>query len=168
MRSLCSIYSAFAVCVAGYLASSPVSLAQVRPTPTPIVKARPKALPKSGLLAVSSVSGAGTSVTGEVFGGEDIFSGELPPIAGSVYRHGESKWRFSVINNSQDRYSVNVDLIQKSESGATVKFGSYSYTLGPGQSDGDDVSVGVGARRVELNLRSYRNLTARQEDRKER
>ncbi len=118
-----------------------------------------KALPKSGLLAVSSVSGAGTSVVSDVFGNEDIFGTELPPIAGSVSRRGDSAWSFSVVNNSTDRYSVNVDLVQKNESGATVKFGSYSYTLRPGQRDGDEVASGLGARRAELSLRSYRNLT---------
>jgi hypothetical protein len=120
-----------------------------------------KKLPKSGLLAVSSVSGAGTSVVSDVFGGEDIFGTELPPIAGSISRRGESSWRFSVINNSKDRYSVNVDLVQKNENGSTVKFGSYSYTLRPGQSDGEEVAAGVGARRAELTLRSYRNLSER-------
>jgi hypothetical protein len=118
-----------------------------------------KALPKSGLLAVSSISGAGTSVVSDVFGNEDIFGAELPPIAGSVSRKGDATWSFSVINNSTDRYSVNVDLVQKNESGTTVKFGSYSYSLHPGQRDGEDVAAGVGARRAELNLRSYRNLT---------
>jgi hypothetical protein len=125
-----------------------------------------KALPKSGLLAVSSISGAGTSVVSDVFDNGDIFGTELPPIAGSVSRNGDSTWSFSVINNSTDRYSVNVDLVQKSESGATVKFGSYSYTLHPGQRDGEEVAAGVGARRAELNLRSYRNLTAMEVARK--
>lgn len=127
-----------------------------------------KPLPKSGLLAVSSISGAGTSVVGDVFGGEDIFGTEAPPISGSVSRRGESSWRFSVINNSQDRYSVNVDLAQKNETGAVVKFGSYSYTLRPGQSDGEEVAAGVGARRAELMLRNYRNLTELEKERKKR
>jgi hypothetical protein len=119
-----------------------------------------RVLPKSGLLAVSSISGAGNRIVGDVFGGEDIFGDQPPPIAGSVSRHGESAWRFSVINNSKDRYSINVDLIQKDETGSTVKFGSYSYTLNPGQSDGEEgIAAGLGARRAELNLRSYRNLT---------
>lgn len=131
-------------------------------------EARPerKRLPKSGLLAVSSISGAGTSVVGDVFGGEDIFGNELPPISGLVSRHGESAWNFSVMNNSKDRYSVNLDLVQKDETGSTVKFSSYSYTLRPGQSDGEEVAAGLGARRAELTLRSYRNLTEQEDARK--
>ncbi len=120
-----------------------------------------KKLTKSGVLAVASVSGAGSRIVGEIFGEEDIFSKELPVISGSVSRHGESAWRFSVTNNSKERYSVSVDLIQRNETGATVKFSSYSYTLHPGHSDGEDVQSGLNARRAELNLRSYRNLTLR-------
>jgi hypothetical protein len=120
-----------------------------------------KKLPKSGLLAVASVSGAGSRIVGEIFGEEDIFSKDLPSISGSVSRHGASSWRFSVTNNSKERYSVSVDLIQRNETGATVKFSSYSYTLSPGHSDGEEVQSGLNARRAELNLRSYRNLTPR-------
>jgi len=127
-----------------------------------------KRLPKSGMLAVSSISGAGTSVVGDVFGGEDIFGKELPPISGSVSRYGESGWRFSVMNNSKDRYSVNLDLVQKNETGSTVKFSSYSYTLRPGQSYGEEVAAGLSARRAELTLRSYRNLTEQEEARKKK
>lgn len=125
-------------------------------------------LPKSGMLAVSSISGAGTSVVSDLFGAEDIFGKELPPISGSVSRRGESAWHFSVMNNSKDRYSVNLDLVQKNESGSTVKLSSYSYTLGPGQSDGEEVAAGFAARRAELTLRSYRNLTEQAEARKKK
>ncbi len=121
--------------------------------------AKNQPLPKSGLLAVSAISGAGTSVVGDVFGNQDIFGTELAPIAGSVSRRSDASWSFSVINNSSDSYSVNVDLVQKNESGTTVKFSSYSYTLHPGKSAGEEVATGTGARRAELSLRSYRNLT---------
>jgi hypothetical protein len=116
-------------------------------------------LPKSGLLAVSSIAGAGRSITGDLFGGEDIFGDTLPPITGSLSRLGEGKWRFSVSNNTKDTYSVNLDLIQKSESDSTVKFSSYSYTLRPGQRESDDAMAGTGAMKAELFLRSYRNLS---------
>jgi hypothetical protein len=118
-----------------------------------------KKLPKSGLLAVSSIAGAGRSITGDLFGGEDIFGETLPPITGSVSRVGESSWRFSVSNNTKDAYTVNLDLIQKNESDSTIKFGSYSYTLKPGQKETEQVTAGTGAMKAELHLRSYRNLT---------
>lgn len=119
---------------------------------------KPKRLPKSGLLAVASVSGAGSRVVSELFGDQDMFEKELPPISGSVSRHGEANWRFSVSNNSEDRYVVNVDLIQKNENGAQVKFSSYSYTLNPGHSNGGEVQAAFNALSAELNLRSYRNM----------
>jgi hypothetical protein len=120
-----------------------------------------KKLPKSGLLAVSSIAGAGRSITGDLFGGEDIFGDTLPPITGSLSRASEEKWRFSVSNNTQDTYSVNLDLIQKDESDRTVKFSSYSYTLKPGQQESDSATAGTSAMKAELHLRSYRNLTER-------
>jgi hypothetical protein len=120
-----------------------------------------KPLPKSGLLAVSSVSGASTSVTGDLFGGEDIFGDVKAPITGSISRRGEDAWRFSVSNNSQDRYSVNIDVVQKNDSLSKVAFASYSYTLSPGQTAGQDVRAALGAMRAELHLRSYRNLTTK-------
>lgn len=131
-------------------------------------KQKPRALPKSGLLAMSSVSGAGSSIVSDVFGGEDIFGQQLPAISGSVSRQGDSSWSFEVRNNSEDRYSVNVDFRQKNAAGSTVSFGSYSYSLRPGERNGQTVSAGVGARSAELMLRSYRNLTQEQEQRKNR
>jgi len=125
-----------------------------------------KQLPKSGMLAVSSISGAGSTVVGDVFGGEDIFGAELPPITGSVSRQGEESWRFSVNNNSRDRYSVNVDFVQKDDNDGRIAFSSYSYTLRPGESYGQDVSAGLGTSKAELTLRSYRNLTQEEEERK--
>jgi hypothetical protein len=112
----------------------------------------------TGLLAVSSVSGASTSITGDVIGGEDIFGETKPPLSGSIARRGEY-WRFSVSNNSEERYTVNVDVIQKNDTLSRVAYASYSYTLKPGQSDGQEVRAALGAMRAELHLRSYRNLT---------
>jgi hypothetical protein len=121
-------------------------------------------LPKSGLLATSSISGAGSTIIGDTFGGEELFARDLPPITGSISRKDDATWSFSVSNNSEDRYSINVDLIQKSETGSTVKFGSYSYSLRPGQSERQTVQAGSNVSRAELHLRSYRNLTAQRKN----
>jgi hypothetical protein len=119
-------------------------------------------LPKSGLLATSSISGASSTILGDTFGGEELFDKELPPLTGSISRKDDATWSFSVSNNSNDRYSLNVDLIQKNESGSTVKFGSYSYSLRPGQTERQTAQAGSNASRAELHLRSYRNLTPSQ------
>jgi hypothetical protein len=115
-----------------------------------------KKLPSSGLLAVSSISGATSTTTGDIFGDEDMFGKALPPLTGSVSRKSEEMWSFRVTNNSEDKNSDNLDLIQKNEDGTTVKFGSYSYTLKAGQSDGQDVTSGLNASKGELYLRNYR------------
>ena len=116
-------------------------------------------LPKSGLLAASSMSGAANTQIGDTFGDGDLTGKEIPPITGSVFRKGTDRWAFRVVNNSKDIYSVNVDLIQRNLSGAQVKFESYSYTLKPGARDGEEVGSGLGTMKAELNLRSYRNIS---------
>ena len=121
--------------------------------------AKPAKLPKSGLLAVSSLSGAGNTITSDAFGGEDFTGANVAPITGSVSRVGESSWVCKVFNNSSDEYSINVDLKQLDLDGHQVKFGSYSFRLKPGASDQITVEAGLNARRAELWLRSYRNLT---------
>ncbi|MFO0416594.1 MAG: hypothetical protein ACK5Y6_04835 [Pseudomonadota bacterium] len=131
-------------------------------------KKKERELPKSGVLASASVSGASSSVVSDVFGGEDIFGSELPPLTGSVSRKGESTWRFSVSNNSTDRYRVNVDLIQRNETNYNVKTTSYTYTLNPGHVEDMEVTAGFGARAAELYLRSYRNLSEEQRQREKK
>ncbi|MEY4700687.1 MAG: hypothetical protein RL326_874 [Pseudomonadota bacterium] len=121
--------------------------------------AKPSKLPKSGLLAVSSLSGAGNTVTTDAFGGEDFTGADVAPITGSVSRVGESSWVCKVFNNSKDEYSINVDLKQQDLNGSQVKFGSYSFRLKPGASDQITAEAGLNARRAELWLRSYKNLT---------
>jgi hypothetical protein len=124
-------------------------------------------LPKSGLLAVSSISGATSSTTGETFGGDTLFDPELPPLSGSIYRKDERTVFFSVTNNSTDRYSVNVDVLQKDQAGRTLKFSSYSHTLKAHESLQERALADRNASRFELFLRSYRNLSAEQRARQE-
>jgi hypothetical protein len=116
-------------------------------------------LSNGGLLAVSSLSGAGNTITSDAFGGEDFTGANVAPITGSVSRAGESAWVCKVFNNSSDEYSINVDLKQLDLGGSQVKFGSYSFRLKPGASDKVTVESGLNARRAELWLRSYKNLT---------
>jgi hypothetical protein len=108
---------------------------------------------KNGLLAVSSISGAGSSIIGDISGGEDIFSAVKPPISGSVSKIPGDRWSFMVENNTSDHYKVDIELIQRDLSGSTVKFSSYSYSLRPKSKAQDTVSAGLNARRAELFLR---------------
>lgn len=108
---------------------------------------------KDGLLAVYSISGAGSSVVGDTFGGEDIFSDIKPPISGSVSKIPGDRWSFVVENNTSDHYKVDIELIQRDSSGSTVKFSSYSYSLRPQSKAQESVSAGLNARRAELFLR---------------
>jgi hypothetical protein len=102
------------------------------------------------------------------FGGEDLSGEHKAPITGSVARSDASHWTIKVCNNNKDSYLVNVDLIQRNESGTTVKFVSYSYRLKPGQSEEEIVPMGLNARSAQLVLRSYRNLSEEQRKREEK
>lgn len=125
-------------------------------------EAKKKKLPGSGTLAYSSISGASTSTVVDSFGGEDLSGEHVAPITGSVARNDATTWTMRVFNNNQDTYLVNVDLIQRDDRGAQVKFVSYSYRLKPGQSEEEIVPMGLNARSAQLVLRSYRNLTDEQ------
>lgn len=125
---------------------------------------KPKPLPKSGLLASTSITGAGNTVVTDTFGGEDLTGTDIAPITGSVSRKDEENWSFRVMNNSQDTYSFSVSLKQRDENGNVVKYGSFSFQLRGGQSDSRDVQVGFNASGADLTLDSYRNVSARRDD----
>lgn len=127
-----------------------------------------KKLPGSGTLAYSSISGASSSTVVDSFGGEDLSGEHVAPITGSVARNDATSWTLKVMNNNKDTYLVNVDLVQRDETGATVKFVSYSYRLKPGQSEDEIVPMGLNARSAQLVLRSYRNLTEEQRKREQK
>ncbi len=120
----------------------------------------PKRLPRSGNLSTSLKAGSAMSTVPEPFGGDDISGDKLPPITGSVSRTGRDTWTMKVFNNTKDEYSVDLDVIQVNPRGATVKTDSFSYRLKPGESEQEKVSTGIGAMDAELNLRSWKNLSA--------
>ena len=124
----------------------------------------PSKLPSSGNLSTSLKSGAASAEVPEPFGGDDISGDQLAPITGSVSRATRDSWSMKVFNNTQDEYSVDLDVFQLNMAGQTVKTDSYSYRLKPGSSEQEMISAGIGARDAELNLRHYRNLS--QEKRK--
>ena len=122
--------------------------------------AKPKKLPKSGLLASTSISGAGNTIVSDTFGGEDLTGTDIAPITGSVSRIDEKTWGFKVFNNSDDTYSFSVDLTQKTDAGAAITTSSYSFQLRPKSSDSRQVQSVLRAAGADLVLRTYRNLTA--------
>lgn len=140
--------SLFAVCLSALVCAS--ASAQLED---------PSKLPSSGNLSTSLKSGAAVAEIPEPFGGDDISGDRLAPITGSVSRATRDSWSMKVFNNTQDEYSVDVDVLQLNTGGQTVKTDSFSYHLKPGHSEQEMISAGIGARDAELNLRRWRNLS---------
>jgi hypothetical protein len=121
-------------------------------------------LPKSGLLASTSVTGAGNTVVTDAFGGEDLTGTDVAPITGSVSRKGSENFTFRVFNNTKDTYSFSVSLRQRDDNGSVVKYGSFSFQLKGGESDSRDVQRGFNASGADLTLDSYKNVSAQRRD----
>ncbi len=120
-----------------------------------------KELPKSGTLSATVQSGQAVNVAAEPFGFDDNNAGAVAPLTGSVSRQGVGYWRARVFNNSQtDTYSAHVELLQRNERKVVVRRDAFTYTIGPKSEKSEVVSEGVGVRGAELNLLSYKNLTA--------
>jgi len=120
-----------------------------------------KELPKSGTLSATVQSGQAVNVASEPFGFDDNNAGAVSPLTGSVSRQGVGYWRARVFNNSQkDTYSVHVELLQRNERNVVVRRDAFTYTIGPKKEKSEVVPEGVGVRGAELNLVSYKNLTA--------
>jgi hypothetical protein len=124
----------------------------------------PKKLPKSGLLASTSITGASNTVVTDAFGGEDLTGTDVAPITGSVSRKGSENFTFRVFNNTKDTYSFSVSLRQRDDNGSVVKYGSFSFSLKGGESDSRDVQRGFNASGADLTLDSYKNLSAQRRD----
>ena len=89
-----------------------------------------KVLPKSGSLSSTVTGGYRGSMGVDVPWGENVLSEEpTSPITGSVSRVSPGQWVMRVFNNSEDRYSVNLEVAQYNIRGAQIKGDSFSYTL---------------------------------------
>jgi hypothetical protein len=132
-----------------------------------------KALPKSGNLATSSVSGAASAAIPDPFGEVDPSGRQISPITGSVSRSNADQWIVKIFNNSKQEYAVTVDVVQRAGrsgdgaygalGGSEVRRDSFSLTLKSGSFSERRVPAGVGAKEVELNLRSWKNLSKREQ-----
>lgn len=116
-------------------------------------------LPSSGVLATTGGgAGMGVKVPG-VWGASDDASGSgATPLAGSVQKVGND-WKAVISNNSEDSYSVSLDVYQSNKDGAKIKSDSFSTTLRPKSSSERTFTGASGAVGGTLYLRSWRNLT---------
>jgi len=121
-------------------------------------------LPGSGTLSVSGVGGFEGKTVDGVWGGLDGKGDQKAPISGSVSRAGRDKWVMRLFNNSEDKYSVNVEVVQQDEAGKSIKKDRYSYTLSAGESKERSINARANTEQCQLNLTSWKNLSPPKEE----
>ncbi len=120
------------------------------PTPTP--------LPQSGVLSRSSTFGYNTKIVEGAWGSESDASSK-PPITGSISKVSDREWVAKLFNNSEDTYTVSVEVKQMNAAGKRERSDSFSARLGPNENT--ERTLGATARTVdaELELRNWKNIS---------
>jgi hypothetical protein len=122
------------------------------PTPTPF--------PQKGVLSRAATKNYNTKIVdGPWAGGGD--SQGAAPIAGSVSRKSGREWVAKLYNNSEDAYSVSVEVIQMNKSGKKEKTDSFSTRLSAKGSYERSLRATERTVDCQLNLVSWKNLTAK-------
>lgn len=116
-----------------------------------------KDLPQSGTLSATSSAGTSAEVPNP-WGGVSLDDGKPNPISGSVSKVSANQWMMKVFNNSQDPYSVSLEVEQLDTSGRRARSDYFSYTLKAGASAQQPISASPQTRDMRLNLRSWKNL----------
>lgn len=158
MAAIGCLYSAF-VFPLDLNAESPKVVAPVTAAATTAPAPAPTAnLPKSGSLSRSFTGVHGNRSVSEPIGGIDVRGTDPAPISGSCSKITPRKWRMKVFNNSEETFSVNVEVEQRSSAGARLKGDSFSYTLAPGKSEERDLAAYANTADCVLNLKSWKRV----------
>lgn len=113
-------------------------------------------LPRSGSLASTMTSGQEDVVVDQPWGDDDITGKNPPPISGSISRLNQRKWLMKVFNNTKDRYSVDVEVVQFNERGSRLRSDYFSYTLDGNQSVEREVPSAMNVTECQVNLRDWK------------
>lgn len=122
-----------------------------------------KELPRSGSLASTMTSGQEDVAVSQPWGDDDISGKNPPPISGSISRLNQRKWLMKVFNNTKDRYSVDVEVVQFNEKGTRLRSDYFSYTLDGNQSVEREVSSALKVTECQVNLRDWRKYEKKKE-----
>jgi len=112
-------------------------------------------LPKSGSLSTSGTFGHGTNNANSSWGRGEA---DGAPISGSVSRLSDREWKMVVVNQSKDKYQVDVSVKQYTQNGGTAKSDHFSYTLKPGEKTDRTVSSAFNSARAELSLDHWKKF----------
>lgn len=149
LRTVLAAASGLLLCSASALAQAPDRAKD---------QAQKKELPKSGSLSSSITGGYQNRAVAEPWGGTDSQGENVAPISGSVFRNGPRDWKMTIFNNSDDTYSVSVEVAQYGSTGNKIKGDNFSYTLRPRGSEERLVTGNDKTKDAQLNLRSWRKI----------
>ncbi|WKZ57052.1 MAG: hypothetical protein QY326_10015 [Bdellovibrionota bacterium] len=128
-----------------------------------VSKPKAKELPQSGVLSESATAGTRAEVAnpwGDVgLGGDDA-----APISGSISRGKGNNWIMKVFNNSEDPYTVNLEVEQLTANGTRARSDYYSYTLKGGANAEQPISATPQVKDMRLKLRNWKNLAPKKEE----
>lgn len=119
-------------------------------------------LPRSGTLSATGAGGGDETVSlpgSWGFDPAEAFNAEKSPITGSVFRGDGQDWKVNVVNNSDDRYSANLEVIQYDASRRSVKRDSFGVTLSGHEKSHRSFRARTNAATAELKLTSWKNLS---------
>lgn len=126
-------------------------------------KKKKRELPATGVLSQTRSSGtAGNSVPAPW--GSDALDKSAPPITGSVSRLGKDEWAVRIFNNSEDTYSVSVEVVQMGRGSKRLKSDNYSYTLKGKAKAEREFKANQGVTDCVLKLTRWKNLTAKKKE----
>lgn len=121
-----------------------------------------KELPKSGTLASSTTTGYTSRNFDMAWGTES--GQERAPLSGSVSRTSQSDWVAKIFNNSEDKYSASILVVQFDGRATRLKSDSFSVLLKPGEHSERVIKAAPGSVDAQVNLESWRNLTPKRKE----
>jgi hypothetical protein len=127
-------------------------------------KNRKKGLANEGVLSQTHNGGTAAADV-DVPWGTDVLKDKPAPIAGSVSRVGAREWVMKLINNTEDTYSVSVEVVQTCRDvcltkGVTkIKSDNYSYTLKSKQTVEKKFTTVASVTDCSLKLTRWKNIT---------
>lgn len=120
-------------------------------------------LPKSGELSAALSGGYGTRKLAEPWGGVDERGEDASPITGSISKKNAREWTMRVFNNSDDPYSVQLQVNMYGRSGGKTKTDTFSYSLKPKGAAERALIAPTGTEEAQLSLLSWKNLAPKKD-----
>jgi len=117
----------------------------------------------TGTLSSSFIGSEGTSVDGP-WGGASLDSEDSNPLSGSVSKGKKGAWIARIFNNSEDRYKVNLEVVQYDKNRKVLARNNLSYVLKSGESKERSIRGRISTQSAELKIRSWKNLSARKKE----